>query len=135
MNNQVKIMMIDPIDKSTSRLRTKLLSEFPDGTVDICTSHLTGFNKIQNVRYDVIILNMDFMEVDPIEFVKILKHYNPAIKIIATTSDYSLEKVFGVVREGVDDFIKQPFNDNRLLKAVKTALNTRVYQQFVSQAA
>jgi len=135
MKQPVSIMILGPSEYSAGVLKRHLLAEIPRVKIDVCTSILKAFRNNPAKDYQLIVLDMDFPGIDGIEFIRQLRHYDEMLRIIAVTSDYTLENVFGVMREGVEQFLQKPFNRQRFISAVRSVLNTVKYKQPILHAA
>lgn len=96
-------------------------------TFDIAGDEDAGLNRVSNLRYDLIILDFDILEVAPMQILKKIKESSKAV-IMVLTSDVSEETGILALENGADDIQYKPLRQIEFLLKVSNLVRMRVYQ-------
>jgi len=72
-----------------------------------------------NVKPDVVMLDLTMPEMNGLEALAKLKEMDPAVKVIICTALGQREMVARAIELGATEFIVKPFEEERLMKAIK----------------
>lgn len=71
---------------------------------------------------DVVTMDITMPDMDGIEAVKAIKAFDPAARVIMCSAMGQQTMVMDAIRAGARDFIVKPFQQDRVLEAIKKAL-------------
>ncbi len=90
--------------------------------VDLAIDGLTGFNKAQDLNYDLILLDLMLPEMNGMEICKQIRGLGIGTPIIMLTAkSQEIDKVLGL-EIGADDYVTKPFSPHELQARVKAVL-------------
>jgi len=111
-----KILIIDP-DKKEREAYASLFSS--ENSLVITRSGITkALEKIRKVPFDCIIMDVDLPEMKGYEAVKILKNFNPKVRVIITASNNSRELEIKVREQDIFYYHIKSFENQELILAV-----------------
>jgi len=95
--------------------------------------HMAGdgkeaFKIINEVSFQVALVDLKMPEVDGIQVVSELKRKKPEVPIIIMTAFPSMDSAIESIRKGVFNYIVKPFKMTELAETVKSALNEAKYR-------
>jgi DNA-binding NarL/FixJ family response regulator len=76
------------------------------------------FRDIRVHRPDVIVLDIDGLEPDAIEGIRIIKDYDSAIRVLIQTNSEDDERLFECLRSGADGYLLKKDMSQRLIRAI-----------------
>lgn len=82
-------------------------------SVDVANDGITGKEKIENNTYDAIVLDVMLPGIGGEELFKIAKDQSSEATIVVITAYDTHEREFSFKYDGVDAYLKKPFNSNR----------------------
>ncbi|MEJ2108341.1 MAG: response regulator [Acidobacteriota bacterium] len=71
--------------------------------------------------FDLIVSDLRLPDIDGLEVIREVRDYRPEVKAIIITGYPSVSSAVDAVRMGVMDYLRKPFTDEELLKAVRNA--------------
>lgn len=115
----IKVLMVE--DHEMTRLALTLVLERADGIelVDTAEDGLSGINKAKLLSPDIILMDIGLPEIDGIEATKIIKGYNPEIKILMYTSRDNEDDVLSAFESGADGYIMKGATREQTVTAIK----------------
>lgn len=115
----IKVLMIE--DHEMTRIALSLVLERADGIelVDTAEDGLSGINKAKLLSPDIILMDIGLPEIDGIEATKIIKNYNPEMKILMYTSRDNEEDVLSAFESGADGYIMKGATREQTITALK----------------
>ena len=115
----IKVLMIE--DHEMTRIALSLVLERADGIelVDTAEDGLSGINKAKLLSPDIILMDIGLPEIDGIEATKIIKNYNPEIKILMYTSRDNEDDVLSAFESGADGYIMKGATREQTISALK----------------
>ncbi len=122
-----KILVVD--DESSIRRTLKEILEFEKHEVDIAANGIEAIELVNNNSYDVILLDIKMPEMDGMEVLNKLMKFS-SIPIIMISGHGTIETAVEAIKKGAYDFIVKPPDLNRLLIAVRNAVDKK---ELVSQ--
>jgi two-component system, chemotaxis family, chemotaxis protein CheY len=114
------ILVVD--DAAFMRMRcAKLLKENGHDVVE-AENGLQALKVYQEVRPQVVLLDITMPEMDGLAALKALKEIDPNAKVAMVTAMGQQAMVMDALRSGAKDFVLKPFDSDRVLSAVNKLL-------------
>ncbi|MEW6725559.1 response regulator [Desulforudis sp. 1088] len=83
----------------------------------------TALDLYKELKPDVVTMDITMPEMNGIEAVKALKQVDPQARIVMISAMGQQAMVMEAVQAGAKDFIVKPFQQDRVLQAIESALN------------
>jgi DNA-binding NtrC family response regulator len=93
--------------------------------VEAVDSGAEALSKIEDGRYDVLILDVMMPKMDGIEVLRRVKETHPDIEVIMITGLSQIATAVGAMKLGAFDYLPKPFEPDELKLAVERALERR----------
>lgn len=106
----MRMMLKDILEKNGF----EVVGEAPNG--------LKAIELYQNVRPDIVTMDITMPDMDGIEAVKKIKSIDSAAKIIMCSAMGQQNMVMEAIKAGARDFIVKPFQGDRVVEAIKKVL-------------
>lgn len=120
-----KILIIED-EAAIRRVLTKILSEENDTyQVEEAEDGVTGFEKIKNNDYDLVLCDIKMPKMDGVEVLEAVKKIKPEIPMVMISGHGDMETAINTMRLGAFDYISKPPDLNRLLNTVRNALDKK----------
>jgi two-component system nitrogen regulation response regulator NtrX len=120
-----KILIIED-EASIRRVLTKILSEENDSyQVEEAEDGVSGFEKIKNTDYDLVLCDIKMPKMDGVEVLEAVKKIKPEIPMVMISGHGDMETAINTMRLGAFDYISKPPDLNRLLNTVRNALDKK----------
>lgn len=120
-----KILIIED-EAAIRRVLTKILSEENDTyEVEDAEDGVTGFEKIKNNDYDLVLCDIKMPKMDGVELLEAVKKIKPEIPMVMISGHGDMETAINTMRLGAFDYISKPPDLNRLLNTVRNALDRK----------
>lgn len=120
-----KILIIED-EAAIRRVLTKILSEESDTyTVEEAEDGVSGFEKIKNTDYDLVLCDIKMPKMDGVELLEAVKKIKPEIPMVMISGHGDMETAIQTMRLGAFDYISKPPDLNRLLNTVRNALDKK----------
>jgi two-component system nitrogen regulation response regulator NtrX len=120
-----KILIIEDED-SIRRVLVKIIkNENASFEVDEAVDGLEGFDKIENSDYDLVLCDIKMPKMDGVEVLEKVHSLKPEIPFIMISGHGELETAVQAMRLGAFDYISKPPDLNRLLNAIRNALDRK----------
>jgi two-component system response regulator HydG len=128
MKNKARILIVDDNEEILIALKLFLSNHFD--VIDIQKNANMIPETIQHQSYDVIILDMNFSAGvntgnEGIYWMKKILEYDPLVIILLITAYGDIEMAVNAIKEGATDFIQKPWDDEKLLVTILTAVKLR----------
>lgn len=81
-------------------------------------SGLDALKKYREYRPDLVTMDITMPEMDGVEAVKRIKEIDPSARIIMVSAMGQRDFVLQAIKNGAQDFIVKPFQENRVMEAV-----------------
>lgn len=124
MSKQYHLLIVD----DEQYLRTLLGSELGDVemfNVDTASDGSEAINKIQQVVYDVILLDIKMPRVGGLEVLEFVQEYSPTTQVIILTNYADIKTVIRTIKMGAYDFLAKPYDIEELLNSVHRAIERK----------
>ncbi len=121
-----KILIIED-EAAIRRVLSKIISEeSKDYEVEDAEDGLDGLEKIKNTDYDLVLCDIKMPKMDGVEVLEKTQKIKPEIPFIMISGHGDLDTAVETMRMGAFDYISKPPDLNRLLNAVRNALDRKV---------
>jgi len=115
-----KILVVD--DEKTSQVILKKVLSGADFEVKSVSSGNEALKEIKNVRYDVILTDLNMPKMSGIELTKKVLKIEPDIIVILITAYGTIRSAVEAIRLGAFDYLTKPVNKKELLLAVERGM-------------
>ncbi len=122
-----KVLVVD--DESSIRRTLKDILEFEKHDVDIAANGIEAIDLVHENGYDVILLDIKMPEMDGMEVLSKIMSFSD-VPIIMISGHGTIDTAVEAIKKGAYDFIVKPPDLNRLLIAVRNAVDKK---ELVSQ--
>ncbi len=120
-----KILIIEDED-SIRRVLIKIIkNEDASFEVDDAADGLEGYNKLVDSDYDLVLCDIKMPKMDGVEVLEKVQAIKPEIPFIMISGHGELETAVQAMRLGAFDYISKPPDLNRLLNAIRNALDKK----------
>lgn len=121
-----KILIIED-EAAIRRVLSKIISEENDKYhVEEAEDGLAGFEKIKKTDFDLVLCDIKMPKMDGVEVLQKVQTIKPEIPFIMISGHGDLDTAVETMRQGAFDYISKPPDLNRLLNAVRNALDRKV---------
>ncbi len=120
-----KILIIEDEDAIRRVLIKIIKNESSTYEVDEAEDGLAGFNKIEVADYDLVLCDIKMPKMDGVEVLEKALSLKPEIPFIMISGHGELETAVQTMRLGAFDYISKPPDLNRLLNAIRNALDKK----------
>ncbi len=117
-----KILVVD--DESSIRRTLKEILEFEKHKVDIASNGADALELVKDNSYDVILLDIKMPEMDGMEVLDKLMAFSE-VPVIMISGHGTIDTAVEAIKKGAYDFIVKPPDLNRLLIAVRNAVDKK----------
>ena len=115
-----KILVID--DEKAIRRSIKEILEFEKHTIEEAEDGQMGLNMALKNNYDLVLSDIKMPKLDGVELLQKLTESNITSAIIMMSGHGTIETAVDAVKKGAYDYLAKPIDLNRLLVAVRNAL-------------
>lgn len=119
----VSVHVID--DDDAVRASVSFLLEMADLTSRTYASPLEFLGVAPELSHGCIVTDVRMPEMSGLELARRLKEIGVTLPVIVITGHGDVPLAIEALRTGVADFIEKPFDDQTLLRAIRTALETQ----------
>ncbi len=120
-----KILIIED-ESSIRRVLTKIIQEENKNyQIEEAEDGLIGLDMIEKTDYDLVLCDIKMPKMDGVEVLERTQKFNPEIPFIMISGHGDLETAVQTMRLGAFDYISKPPDLNRLLNAVRNALDKK----------
>ncbi|WP_085523967.1 response regulator [Tuberibacillus sp. Marseille-P3662] len=118
-----RILVVD--DAAFMRMMVKdILTKNGFEVVGEATNGAEAVEQYQEVKPDLVTLDITMPEMDGIESLKKIKEIDPEAKIIMCSAMGQQAMVIDAIQAGAKDFIVKPFQADRVLEAINKTLDS-----------
>lgn len=113
----MKLLVVEDDDGLGRALQRGLIEE--GHTVDWCTHGLQARDQLEQLDYDVVVLDWSLPDIDGLHLLRDWRRRGLHVPILMLTARGSVpERVLGL-REGADDYVVKPFDFDELLARIE----------------
>src|SRR5210317_598546 len=120
-----KILIIEDEDSIRRVLSKIILNEDGNMIVDEAKDGAEGYDMIQKSDYDLVLCDIKMPKMDGVEVLQKVQAIKPEIPFIMISGHGELETAVETMRLGAYDYISKPPDLNRLLNAIRNALDKK----------
>jgi DNA-binding NtrC family response regulator len=118
-----RILVVD--DEDIVLLSCKRALGSDDMLVDTVSDGWEALKRIDDIDYDIIILDIMMPRCDGLEVLQHVKERHPGIEVIMMTGLSQVQTAVKAMKLGAFDYLPKPFDPDQLLHVVKRALERR----------
>ncbi len=118
-----KILVVD--DEQAIRKTLKEILEYEKHNVDLAKDGFEAVEKAKKNQYDLVLLDIKMPKMDGIEVLEELQKINPELPVVIITGHGTVDTAVEALKKGAYDFLEKPLDLNRLLVAVRNALEKK----------
>ena len=82
----------------------------------------SAIDLVKSLKPDLVCLDVMLPGVDGLEVLRAIRAINPEIRVILVTGHSTSDVVGGALKSGANGFVVKPFNANKLLQTIHSAL-------------
>jgi DNA-binding NtrC family response regulator len=128
----LKVLVVD--DQASVRTALEVLFDVNDIPVVTASSPEAALETVASEEVGLVIQDMNFRRdttsgVEGAELMRAIRKLDPDLPIVLITAYTSLEMAVALIKEGANDYVAKPWNDDKLVATVKNLLNLRQLQQ------
>ena len=120
---QYKILLID--DEAALRETIEALLSLEGYIVDSAATGEEGLEKIDRGAYDLVLLDLALPGKNGIEILASLRESQPELPVIMITAFGTVDNVVDAIRGGAQNFIQKPWDNEKLLADIRSAIARR----------
>jgi len=125
-----QLLIID--DEAAIRESLETLLTLEGYAVDIAIDGDRGLEQLQQQHYDLVLLDLALPGRNGIELLPLLLEQQPGLPIIMITAYGTVGNVVDAIRAGAENFVQKPWDNEKLLADIRTAIaKTRAEQEVV----
>lgn len=94
-----------------------------------------AFEILKQRQYDIALVDIKTTDVDGLAIVKRIKNLCPSLPVVVMTAFPSVETAVEALRMRIDDYIRKPFNINKLYKTLENIVELAQKQREAIEAA
>jgi two-component system response regulator HydG len=118
-----KILIVD--DNETLRFTLTELLEDSGFESKAVKDGATALEEIKNNTYGLVILDVRLPGISGLETLKKLKEMNPGLHVIMLTAFGDIKTAVDAMKQGAQDFITKPFDNDSIIKSIKNILELK----------
>ena len=125
------VLIID--DEAAIRESLQTLLEFEGYTVDTANDGMEGLTRIAERPYDLVLLDFALPERNGIEILQEIRERDSELPVFMITAYGTVENAVNAMQAGATNFIQKPWDNEKLLADVRTAVGRRRAEEEVVQ--
>ncbi|HVP36743.1 MAG TPA: response regulator [Terriglobales bacterium] len=122
MNDRKNLLVIDDEPIVLDSCRRILKQEGFD--VNGAFSGREGLKKIEEDKYDAVLVDWKLPEIDGMEVLRIIKKNHPEVVVVMITGYPSVESAVKAMKLGVSDYVSKPFSPDELKDTIIKAIES-----------
>ncbi len=126
-----RILIID--DEAGIRDSLEALLTLEGFTVEMATEGVSGLELLSSNEYDLLLLDLSMPGDSGIDLLPRIKQMRPELPVIMITAYGTVGNVVDALRAGADNFVQKPWDNEKLLADIRTAIAKQRSQQEVVQ--
>jgi DNA-binding NtrC family response regulator len=129
--DNARILIID--DEAAIRDSLETLLTLEGFTVEMATEGVSGMDMLTSHEYDLLLLDLSMPGESGIDLLPGIKRLRPELPVIMITAYGTVGNVVDALRAGADNFVQKPWDNEKLLADIRTAIIKQRSQQEVVQ--
>ena len=126
-----RILIID--DEASIRDSLEALLTLEGFSVEMATEGNSGLELLSSNEYDLLLLDLSMPGESGIDLLPRIKRMRPEMPVIMITAFGTVGNVVDALRAGADNFVQKPWDNEKLLADMRTAIAKQRSQQEVVQ--
>ncbi len=126
-----RILIID--DEAGIRDSLETLLTLEGFTVEMAPEGVSGLDLLTSHQYDLLLLDLSMPGESGIDLLPRIKNLRPELPVIMITAYGTVGNVVDALRAGADNFVQKPWDNEKLLADIRTAIVKQRSQQEVVQ--
>ncbi|SDF08792.1 sigma-54-dependent transcriptional regulator [Terriglobus roseus] len=126
-----RILIID--DEAGIRDSLETLLTFEGFTVEMAPEGQSGLEMLSSNEYDLLLLDLSMPGESGIDLLPRIKRMRPELPVIMITAYGTVGNVVDALRAGADNFVQKPWDNEKLLADIRTAIAKQRSLQEVTQ--
>ncbi len=126
-----RILVID--DEAGIRDSLEALLTLEGFSVELATEGNSGLDQLSTREYDLLLLDLSLPGESGIDLLPRIKRLRPDLPVIMITAYGTVGNVVDALRAGADNFVQKPWDNEKLLADIRTAITKQRSQQEVVQ--
>lgn len=125
--DKIRILVVD--DHAIVREGIKALLELQDD-IEVVAEAVSGIDCLEKVYAacpDIVLMDLKMPGIDGIETTRLLKEYNPLIKVVLLTNYDDEEYVLESIKVNADGYVLKDVNKGDLTKIIKCVIQERAF--------
>jgi len=136
--NKVKLLLVEDNEFNRMVAEDTLKELIPDIVIDIAVNGKEAVDRVQQERYDVVLMDIQMPVMDGVAATKAIRTLHSEAKdtrIIAMTANVLQEDVLQYFEAGMNAYVSKPFHTDELLLKMAGVLEGRVLNEYRSNEA
>ncbi len=125
------VLIVD--DEAAIRESLQTLLEFEGYTVDTANDGMEGLTRLAERPFDLVLLDFALPERNGIEILQEIRERDAELPVIMITAYGTVENAVNAMQAGATNFIQKPWDNEKLLADVRTAVGRRRAEEEVIQ--
>ena len=117
-----KVLIVDDSRTSRKMLRN-ILEANGHEIVDEAVNGQEGVQKYQSCKPDIVTMDITMPIIDGVEALKMIKAIHKEAKVIMVTAAGQKSKMIECIKEGADDFLTKPFEQNEIIEVINKLMS------------
>ncbi len=118
--NDARILVID--DESAIRESLEVLLSLEGFTVELAPDGEVGLERLEQNLYDLVLLDLAMPGQSGMELLPQIHERYPELPVIMITAYGTVDNVVDAIRAGAENFIQKPWDNEKLLADIRSAL-------------
>ena len=130
-NSMGSVLIVD--DESAIRESLQTLLELEGYTVDTATDGEEGLARLADHPYDLVLLDFAMPDRNGVDVLREIRERDAELAVIMITAYGTVENAVSAMQTGATNFIQKPWDNEKLLADVRTAVGQRRAEQEIIQ--
>src|SRR5580698_4694621 len=115
-----RILIID--DESAIRESLETLLALEGYTIELAINGEEGLDRIEHNYYDLVLLDLALPGKNGLEILHLIRERQPALPVIMITAYGKVDNVVEAIRTGAQNFVQKPWDNEKLLADIRSAI-------------
>lgn len=125
--NKPKILLADPQTLTRKGIVRVIKEELKYDNVETANTKEELYNKLPEIRPDLLIIDYDLFDFENIEELETVKKLSPATNLLVLSDNKAMEDILRVLDCGINDYILKKCDELELSEAITATLNNRKF--------